>query len=130
MRSCNGYQSDRYRPVGQDIWDFPFASIDCYMLWGYGSEITLGMDVLRLTSEGGHLMFNKFGYGYAFMDGEQQYYNDSGIMYSHPESYGGGEFGEMPVYPPLYRGLADEYIYGSPDGWEDGVILVLTSGGS
>ena len=46
-----------------------------------------------------------------------------------PEVFGGGDDMHGPWYPYNKSDTnPDEFIYGSPDGIKDGVILVLTNG--
>jgi len=98
------------------------------MLWGYGAENCPGFDVVRITSEEGHWMLNSDGFGKDLTTGKSCYYSNSGVVYSHPETFGGGGLGKMPVFPPYDYGK-HEFLYGAPDGRYDGVILVLTPSG-
>jgi len=115
---------------GLSIWDIPYTTIDSYMLWGYGAETSQGIDVVRLTSEEGHYMVNSDGFGHALYNGVDEYLYSTGVRYSHPECMGGGGVGEFPRYPYKDNTTAYEVIFGAPDGFPDGIILVLTSGGS
>ena len=46
-----------------------------------------------------------------------------------PEVFGGGMPGEPPFWPPDEDPESlGHFIYGAPDGFKDGVILVLTTG--
>ena len=113
------------------IWSFPYVEINQYMLWGYGAETTKGMDVIRITSELGHWMRNNNGFGDDLNVEPNEHYYSSGVRYSHPECMGGGEFGVMPTFPYNYNNpFGLDKIFGAPDGREDGIILVLTSGGT
>ena len=122
----------------QYIWDWPYARIDKYMLGGYGSLRTEGLDAIRLTTKSGHaasVMPSASG-GYV----HQEYYQDHSspdreashpelntrVVYSNPEVFGGGKRGLMPQFP-YYTGVTHEWMFGAPDGFADGVILVLTN---
>lgn len=119
-----------------------------YILGGYGSTRTAGMDVIRLEG---------YVYGEPPSDDVAIYYRlpapwfkyarASGIRCGYsidggspsdigsglPEVCGGGDAFTGPFYP-YNRGDDGEgftfgqYIYGAPDGHPDGVILVLTAG--
>ena len=115
--------------AGSTIWDFPFVEIDKYMLWAYGAETTRGIDVVRITSQAGHWMHNEDGYGDDYNVEPDDHFYSTGVCYSHPECFGGGSFEVMPRYPYAQPGTQDT-IFGAPDGREDGIILVLTVGGS
>ena len=49
------------------------------------------------------------------------------VGYSNPEVYGGGQRGLMPQFP-YYKSGTHAWMFGAPDGFRDGVIIVLTSG--
>jgi hypothetical protein len=116
-----------------------------YILGGYGSTRTDGMDVIRLEPWIWTGQPNKVYYrlpppwyreartsgiscGYA-IDGNNPSQDGSGL----PEVCGGGDAWSGPFYP-YNRGddaagfSYGQYIYGAPDGHPDGVILVLTAG--
>jgi len=105
-----------------------------YILGGYGDLETEGIDLIRLVyfnPDGDRLSWRcpeQFGdkcfdLGYELFRGN---FGESGGL---PEVFGGGDEWNGP-YIPYDRGTgkADEFIYGSPDGIPDGVILVLTNG--
>jgi hypothetical protein len=48
------------------------------------------------------------------------------VGYSNPEVFGGGARGLMPQFP-FYDTLTGEWLYGAPDGYPDGIVLVITS---
>ena len=116
-----------------------------YILGGYGSTRTTGMDVIRLEEcvygEPAEWIYYRlpapwYKYaknsgihcGYA-IDGGSPSQDGSGL----PEVCGGGDAFTCPFYP-YNRGDDGEgfsygqFIYGAPDGHPDGVILVLTAG--
>lgn len=124
----------------EDIWGWPYMRVNKYMLGGYGSPRSDGMDVIRLTSESGHAASTITGAIDGMIQGES-YTNHqdptSGtshpdfpeveVMYANPEVFGGGERGLMPQFP-YYQSGTKAWLFGAPDGYRDGVILVLTSG--
>jgi type II secretion system protein G len=121
------------------IWGWPYMRVNKYMLGGYGSPRTSGMDVIRLTIEEGDAASTQGGAINGYIDG--QYYQDHSdpdrdsshpdfdieVVYSNPEVFGGGERGLMPQFP-YYDAGTQAWLFGAPDGYRDGVILVLTSG--
>ena len=54
---------------------------------------------------------------------------DFKIAYSHPEIMGGGEYRLMPTFP-YYYWRAGDWLYGAPDGYVDGIIVIYTSAGT
>lgn len=124
----------------EDIWGWPYMRVNKYMLGGYGSPRTDGMDVIRLTSEEGAAASTMANAIEGMILGET-YTNHqdptSGtshpdfpeieVLYANPEVYGGGERGLMPQFP-YYQSGTKAWLFGAPDGYRDGVILVLTSG--
>lgn len=112
------------------IWDFKYTRIDRYFLGGYGSMRTDGMDIIRLTDVNGNAINNTLGYyGGGNYEPHPNFLRtaSSRISFSSPEIFGGGERGKMPYYPYLDP-TSQDWIYGSPDGFADGVIIALTSG--
>jgi prepilin-type N-terminal cleavage/methylation domain-containing protein len=119
------------------------AKMDRYIMGGYGSTRSTGMDVIRLEPKNydntdfcyyrlpppwfknARISGIKCGYS---VDGQQNESN-SGL----PEVCGGGDAFTGPYYP-YWRGDDEEgysygqFIYGAPDGHPDGVILVLVAG--
>jgi len=126
-------------PEYEYIWGWPYMRVNKYMLGGYGSPRTDGMDVIRLTTLEGFAASTQGGAIMGYIDG--QYYQDHSdplrqsshpdfdiqVTYSNPEVYGGGERGLMPQFP-YYAVGSRAWLFGAPDGFRDGVILVLTSG--
>ena len=112
------------------IWDFPYTRIDRYFLGGYGSQRTDGIDIVRLTDVNGNAIDNTSGFtGGGMYEPHPNYLatDSRQIFFSNPECFGGGERGTMPYFPYLDPKSGD-WIYGSPDGWRDGIIIALTSG--
>jgi hypothetical protein len=100
-----------------------------YILAGYGSEGTEGMDVIRLEPFNPHkdllvwrLLYDQAeeiiycGYGYP---------RGIGTSGGLPEVFGGGDAWNGPQYPYVNPDTSD-VIYGAPDGIPDGIILVAT----
>jgi prepilin-type N-terminal cleavage/methylation domain-containing protein len=120
----------------QFIWDFNYSRIDRYFMGGYGSQRTDGIDCIRLTCEDGNAINNMSGFNNQSAAGGQPYYEphpnypitaSRRIYFSSPEVFGGGERGKMPYFP--YTDPAtNEWLYGAPDGFRDGIIITLTSG--
>jgi len=117
-------------PALRNIWDFNYTRIDRYFLGGYGSMRTDGIDVVRLTDILGAAINNLTGnYGGGNYTAHPNYTRTQSapITFSSPELFGGGERGKMPYFPYLDP-ASGEWIYGAPDGYNDGVIIALTSG--
>ena len=123
----------------EDIWGWPYMRVNKYILGGYGSPRTAGLDVIRLTIEDGSAASTQSGAISGMISGE--FYQDSTdpeyasshpdleieVGYSNPEVYGGGQRGLMPQFP-YYKSGTHAWMFGAPDGFRDGVIIVLTSG--
>lgn len=121
----NSPESDR-----KYIWDFYYARIDRYILGGFGSIRTDGMDLIRLTDVDGSSLNNIHGYmPDCFYEPHPDYKatESKKIHISSPEIFGGGERGKMPVFPYINPGTG-EWLYGAPDGYRDGIVIGLTSG--
>jgi prepilin-type N-terminal cleavage/methylation domain-containing protein len=109
------------------------SKIDRYLLGGYGASRTIGYDVLRM----GDWNDPEQG-GFAFVGAQDtdpiQYYqlidnpgseSDYPIMF--PEVMGKGENLNYPTWP--YKSPENEaWLYSSPDGSPDGVVITLTAG--
>jgi len=105
-----------------------------YMLGAYGSQRTHGADVIRMiwwNPDGERLHWNSpppfpedtFYLGYEYFTSA---FGQPGGL---PEVFGGGDEWNGPSYPyNKSEAYPDQFIYGSPDGIQDGVILVLTNG--
>jgi hypothetical protein len=123
-----------------------------YIIGGYGAEGTEGMDVIRLEDKAPDksavywrcpppFAFHQFICGYKPF-GNNPFGAEGGL----PEVFGGGDAWNGPWDPyansvnsidgkpavddthPLSDAAPGEFIYGSPDGVKDGVILVLQNG--
>ena len=108
------------------IWDANFVSINRYIMGCYGAVRTAGKDVIRLTDVTGEAINNIGG-----LDDGGTYSNHiifEDIIFSSPEVFGGGKKGVMPIFPYYdEREQSRHYIYGAPDGYNDGIIMVYTS---
>jgi len=135
--SCR-QEPDSKETIEMHIWDWPYTSVTRYMMGAYGSLRTEGLDVIRLTNLEGNAASSQPGAIQGAIDG--QYYQDHSnldreashpfvnarVIYSNPEVFGGGGPGLMPQFP-YYESRPDEWLYGAPDGYPDGIILVITS---
>ena len=104
------------------------------MLGAYGSGRTNGMDIIRLIwwNPAGERLFwrspppfaeDSFYLGYEYFDDG---FDEPGGL---PEVFGGGDEWNGPSWPyNKSEEHMDQFIYGAPDGVEDGIILVLTNG--
>jgi prepilin-type N-terminal cleavage/methylation domain-containing protein len=100
-------------------YDFRYQSFERYILGGFGHDTTKGLDVIRLV-----------GIGFYRHQPDTNFQWDIPLLL--PEVFGGGNggaFENMPYYPyePSEHGV--EFYYGAPDGYEDGVVIVLTDSG-
>jgi prepilin-type N-terminal cleavage/methylation domain-containing protein len=121
------------------IWGWPYMRVNKYILGGYGSPRTDGMDVIRLTTLEGQAASTQGGAMSGYISGQtyQDHSNpgrdashpdyDIEVNYSNPEVFGGGSRGIMPQFPYTDAG-SEAWLFGASDGYRDGVILVLTSG--
>jgi len=109
-----------------------------YLLCVYGSQSQEGMDIIRLhdrTPDGEEVLYRMPGpwldppsmsMGYAQLRvGWPPWVGSGGC--GLPEVSGGGDAYTGPYFP-YNSGPMGEYIYGSPDGHRDGIILALASG--
>jgi len=108
------------------VWDFKYLKLNKYMLGGFGPLNVEGEDVIRMTNVDGCIINNIDGYS------KDQYYQYNQLLYrtklspihfSSPEVFGGGEYMKMPYFP-YYRDN-NNWIYGAPDGFKDGVVCIL-----
>jgi type II secretory pathway pseudopilin PulG len=119
------------------IFGWDYVCIDKYMLGAYGSLRTDGLDVIRLTAKSGQtastmdsamqgFIYDEYYQDHSNLDREASHPDfDCRVMYSNPEVFGGGERGLMPQFP-YFESFGGEWIYGAPDGFPDGIVLVLT----
>lgn len=141
-RACGDFDLSSHLDGGvravEYIWDWPYRKLDRYIIGGYGSPRTDGLDVIRLTTVESYNASIQSGAINGIIEG--QYYQDNQnpdidashpgfstrVVYSNPEVFGGGERGLMPQFP-YYETSQDEWLYGAPDGIPDGVVIVLIS---
>jgi type II secretion system protein G len=124
------------------IWGWPYMRVNKYILGGYGSPRTDGMDVIRLTTKTGEaastvgsaitgVIDSNFYEDHTSVDAaavqSHPDFPNLQVAYSNPEVFGGGERGQMPQFP-YYQAGTRGWMFGAPDGYRDGVVLVLTSG--
>lgn len=137
-----------YRGLGSHIterqgythWDpgyYTPAHTDRYILCAYGSFQQEGMDMIRMhdrTPDGDEVLYcmpppwpdpPTMSFGYAQIRLGWPPWTGSGGC-GLPEVSGGGDAFKGPFYP--YDSINGQYIYGSPDGHPDGIILVLAAG--
>ena len=108
------------------IWDANFTSINRYILGCYGAIRTSGQDIIRMTDQFGEAINNVDGED----DGGEYSPNKifENIPFASPEVFGGGRKGVMPIFPYYTESnQTRHYIYGAPDGYNDGIIMVYTS---
>lgn len=132
------YRGFPERPIARKGWTIWFphvfvkAQTNRYIMGGYGSYTTEGIDVVRLEerSDTGQQVY----YKYAPPWGEnenlfQARYQAGAGRGGLPELAGGGNNTEGPYVPPDSNpDYPNAFIYGSPDGHKDAVILVLSAG--
>lgn len=99
------------------VYNFRYHKYSTYMLGGYGAKETQGEDVIRNV----------------LIPGVDYYAKPRAIFppvqMAFPECFGGGDINNYPVFPP--KDLAgNDWIYGAPDGINDGVVMVLTGSGA
>jgi prepilin-type N-terminal cleavage/methylation domain-containing protein len=99
------------------VFNFRYHKFTTYMLGGYGSIETKGKDVIRTVLVPGQTVYSK----------PRPDLRD--IAVGLPEVFGGGDKFTHPVFPPKDI-VANDWIYGAPDGYYDGVVEVLTGSGS
>jgi hypothetical protein len=106
------------------IWDYRPEYYDRYLLGGYGSPRTKGIDCIRLTDKDGYTANNTEGYLDDFYEINTDYCWK--VHLSTPEVFGGGERGKLPTFP--YYDEQQNWVYGAPDGYPDGIIILLVPG--
>lgn len=134
------YKATSDQVMSRQGWTIPVPNTNLgghynrYLLGGYGSQGTQGMDVIRLIwySPGGETLswrcpppfdFDCFDLGYELFTGG--FHVPGGL----PEVFGGGDEWNGPWNPyNQSENNPGEFIYGAPDGVKDGVIIVLDSG--
>ncbi|MFH1676048.1 MAG: type II secretion system protein [bacterium] len=109
-----------------------------YILGGYGTVSQEGYDIIRMhdrTPDGQEILYRMpppwpdppdVGFGPAQIRcGWPPWLGSGGC--GLPEVSGGGDAYHGPYYP-YDRGPSMEWVYGSPDGHRDGIIMVLAAG--
>jgi prepilin-type N-terminal cleavage/methylation domain-containing protein len=128
--------------LGRQGWTIPVPNTNLgghfnrYILGGYGAEGNPGVDVIRLepfqpdgTTRIAWRCPPPYGTDYCFQTGYELFTGGFGQPGGLPEVFGGGDAFNGPWNPyHKSKDTPDEFIYGSPDGVKDGVILVLTNG--
>jgi len=121
---------------GWTIW-FPQAfvkdSTTRYMLGGYGSFTTEGQDIVRLESRDPFDQQVYYQLPPPWSTGNRlfqcEYGNGDWTEGGLPELAGGGTDTQGPWLPPdRSTDYPNAFIYGSPDGHKDAIIIVLTGG--
>ena len=96
--------------------EFRYTGFERYILGGFGSDGTKGIDILRLNGAGDYRTWPQSTWIYD-------------IPFLGPELFGGGDAGNLPYFPYDPTAESVEFPYGAPDGLEDGVVIVLTDSG-
>ena len=99
-----------------NIWDFRIARFDHYIMGVYGSAQTKGLDIIRLN-----------GIGKYFNDPDENFNYDVPLALPEVMGYGGTDIQPMPAFP--YKDTKNNWLWGAPDGYPDGIILAFSSGG-
>lgn len=99
------------------VHNFRYNRFSTYILGGYGSRTTLGMDVIRNFPIPGETLYEK----------PRDEYPD--IEIAIPEVFGGGDEFTHPKFPPKDL-IGNQWIYGAPDGVNDGIVAILTGSGT
>ncbi|MCG3152321.1 MAG: hypothetical protein GEEBNDBF_01615 [bacterium] len=123
------------------LWRYRLTSINTYFLGAYGSLQSKGQDVIRLTDlrtgpqAGAFPINNRGGWqdnvryrphpDYPWTGNVNDAYGN--IKFSGPEVYGGGSSQAMPYFPPWVP-KSQDFIFGAPDGYQDGIVMTLSSG--
>lgn len=134
------YRGFSDRPYQNKGWErlypttFAGMEVNRYMLGGYGAYTSLGEDVMRLATkdDNGNQMYYRSPPPWSPSDRALRLNYDvdpSEWKGGLPEMAGGGSQTEGPMFP-YDRGprFPNQFIYGAPDGHEDGVIILLTPG--
>lgn len=139
---AKGFQLERRGWIWYDPGTIPGGiKPDHYVLGGYGSTLTSGMDVIRLEGRNWDNTDDAFfrlpapWYSYARNSGIKCGYGIDGASPSIigsglPAVFGGGDAFTGPKYPPNRPCIENNYTYdvfvfGAPDGHPDGVIIFL-----
>jgi len=97
-----------------DIWNLRIGRYASFIMGVYGADQTKGMDVLRLTGQGNYVRNLNKNFPYD-------------VHLALPEVMGGGSSAQLPEYP--YKDANGYWIFGAPDGLNDGIIYVTSGTG-
>ncbi len=97
-----------------NIWQLRVGHYVSFIMGVYGADETKGFDIIRLTGQGNY-----------FRDPNKNFPFD--VPLALPEVMGGGDENNLPQFP--YKNDQGEWIFGAPDGLEDGIIYVTTGSG-
>jgi hypothetical protein len=135
------YKGTTDQVISRQGWTIPVPNTNIgghynrYMIGGYGAEGAIGTDVIRLEPfdpDGNRYEWRcppPFPEDNCFLCGYEPFTGSFGQPGGLPEVFGGGDAFNGPWNPyNKSETNPDEFIYGSPDGVPDGVILVLTNG--
>jgi prepilin-type N-terminal cleavage/methylation domain-containing protein len=125
-------RTDIKDPGWDTIWEFKHSEIKAYLIGGFGHTLTEGMDIIRMTDLNGRTINNLTGCSencYYTKHPKYKRTKSTPIHFSSPEIRGGGQWGQMPYYPPLDPENGS-WIWGSADGFRDGVIFASTEKGN
>lgn len=99
-----------------------------YILGGFGSERTQGLDIIRLApcSPDGGLVTWRFPKNHSeeVVYCAYNYPRSAGSSGGLPAVFGGGNAWTGPQFPP-FDSASGDVLYGAPDGIPDGVIIVV-----
>ncbi|MCG3151909.1 MAG: hypothetical protein GEEBNDBF_01194 [bacterium] len=132
------YRGFPERPIARKGWTIYFPHVfvksqtSRYILGGYGSYTTEGIDVARLEERdnSGSQIYYRYAPPWGADENIFQARYEGGISRGGlPEVAGGGGPTAGPYNPPdTNPEHPNSFIYGAPDGHKDAVILVLTAG--
>ena len=101
--------------------EFRYTGFENYILGGFGSDLTHGLDILRLA--GPHSSGN-----YRQQPDTPNWNYDIPLLL--PELFGGGNGDNNPYFPYHSSEEGKGLYFGAPDGLPDGVIIVYKSDGT
>jgi type II secretory pathway pseudopilin PulG len=97
-----------------DVWNLRIGRYESFIMGVYGADQTKGMDVVRLTGQGNYVRNINKNFPYD-------------VHLALPEVMGGGNSTKLPEYP--YKNDTGNWIFGAPDGIDDGIIYVTSGTG-